>query len=179
MTEQQQIEIPFSKTKMLKTIYSAIVFVGIGLWFLLSPPKISNPFFGNATVISIVGVVSIFFFGLILITMIRKVRDKNAGLIINNQGVIDNSSGVSAGLVTWADIQEIKVTKVMNQKFLMFIVKNPKEYIDRVKNPLKRKGMEMNYRSYGSPISISANSLQTNFDNLYTLLTEKIKEYKP
>jgi len=31
---------------------------------------------------------------------------------------------------------------------------------------------------YGSPISISANSLQTNLDNLYNLLTEKLKEHK-
>jgi hypothetical protein len=38
--------------------------------------------------------------------------------------------------------------------------------------------MEMNYRTYGSPIGISSNALQANFDALHVLLTGKTKEYK-
>jgi hypothetical protein len=133
---------------------------------------------GNPTVIFIVGLASVLFFGLVAITIFRKLSDKKPGLIINRQGIIDNSSGVSAGLILWTDIEDIKVSQAMNQKFLMFIVKNPQAYLNKVTNPLKRKGMEMNYRTYGSPISISANSLQINFDNLYSLLTEKLKVYK-
>ncbi|MGI6319906.1 MAG: STM3941 family protein [Bacteroidales bacterium] len=178
MTENGQIEIPLSKKKMTLTLLGSIIFVGLGIWFLINPPKINNPIFGNPTVIFIVGLASILFFGLVAITVFRKLSDKKAGLIINKQGIIDNSSGVSAGLVLWTDIEEIKVSQVMSQKFLMFIVKNPQDYLDKVTNPLKRKGMEMNYKTYGSPISISANSLQTNFDELYNLLTEKQKEYK-
>lgn len=66
----------------------------------------------------------------------------------------------------------------MNQKFLMFIVSNPQEYIDSMPNKLKRKGIEMNYKSYSSLISISANALKLRFDNLHELLTNKMKEYK-
>lgn len=36
----------------------------------------------------------------------------------------------------------------------------------------------MNYLSYGSPISISSNSLQTNFNDLLSLLTKKMAEFK-
>jgi hypothetical protein len=60
----------------------------------------------------------------------------------------------------------------------MVMVKNPEDYIRRVTNPFKRKGIQINYKSYGSPIFISANSLQTNFDKLYDVLIEKMKEYK-
>ena len=178
MTLDEQIEIPLSKKKMVLTLLGAIAFVGLGLWFLINPPKISNPIFGNPTVIFIVGLASILFFGLVGITVFKKLSDTKAGLIINRQGIIDNSSGVSAGLVLWKDIEEIKVSQVMSQKFLMFIVQNPKDYLDKVSNPLKRKSMEMNYRSYGSPISISANSLQTDFEKLHKLLTENMREYK-
>lgn len=66
----------------------------------------------------------------------------------------------------------------MNQKFLMIIVKNPQEYIDQITNPIKRNAMKMNYKSYGSPISISANALKTDFDKLQRLITEKMNEYK-
>jgi len=178
MTKDDQIEIPLSKQKMILTFLGSIVFVGLGIWFLINPPKISNPILGNPTLIFIVGLASILFFGLVAVTIFRKFSDKKKGLIINSQGITDNSSGVSAGLIPWKDIQEIKVSQVMSQKFLMFIVSNPQDYIDKVTNPFKRNAMKMNYKSYGSPISISSNALQTNFDDLQKLLIEKMKQYK-
>ena len=174
----EQIEIPLDKKKMLLTFFGAITFVGLGVLFLINPSMFVTTIFRNQIIIFIVGLASVLFFGLVAITVFRKLSDKKAGLIINRQGIIDNSSGVSTGLVLWSDIEEIKISRVLNQKFLMVIVRNPQEYIGKVANPLKKKGMEMNYKTYGSPISISSNSLQTNFDNLYKLLTEKMKENK-
>ena len=163
---------------MLLTFLGALVFVGLGLWFIISPPKTDLPILGNPAVIFSSGLASVLFFGLVAITVLRKLPDKTAGLIINRQGIVDNSSGVSAGLVLWSDIEEIRISSVMNQKFLMIIVKNPQDYISRVANPLKRKTMEMNHRSYGSPISISSNALQTNFEDLQVLLAGKLKKNK-
>lgn len=60
----------------------------------------------------------------------------------------------------------------------MIVVRNPQDYFDKVTNPLKRNAMKMNYKTYGSPISISANALQTNFDKLHNLLIEKLNENK-
>ena len=178
MTEKEQIEIPLSKTKMMLTFFGSLLFVGLGLWFLINPPKSTHWLFGNPTVIFIAGIASVLFFGLVAVTIFRKFSDTQPGLIINNQGITDNSSGVSAGLIPWTDIQEISISQVMNQKFLMFIVRNPEFYLDKVSNPLKRNAMKMNYKTYGSPISISANALQTNFDDLHKLLIEKMNEYK-
>ncbi len=178
MTQDEQIEIPLSKQKMLLTLLGSIVFVGLGIWFLVNPPRISNPIFGNPTLIFIIGLASILFFGLVAVTILRKFSDKKPGLIISRQGITDNSSGVSAGLIPWTDIQEIKISQVMSQKFLMFIVSNPQDYIDKVTNPLKRNAMKMNYKTYGSPISISSNALRTNFNELQKILVEKMNEYK-
>lgn len=178
MTQDEQIEIPLSKQKMLLTLLGSIVFVGLGIWFLINPPRISNPIFGNPTLIFIVGLASILFFGLVAVTIFRKFSDKKPGLIISRHGITDNSSGVSAGLIPWTDIQEIKVSQVMSQKFLMFIVSNPQDYLDKVTNPLKRNALKMNYKTYGSPISISSNALRTNFNELQKLLVEKMNEYK-
>lgn len=178
MTEKEQIEIPLSKTKMMMTFFGSLLFVGLGLWFLINPPKSNHWLFGNPTVIFIAGIASVLFFGLVAVTIFRKFSDKKPGLIINKQGITDNSSGVSAGLIPWTDIQEITISQVMNQKFLMFIVRNPEFYLDKVTNPLKRNAMKMNYKTYGSPISVSANALQTNFDDLHKLLIEKMNEYK-
>ena len=178
MIQDKQIEIPLSKQKRLLTLLGSIVFVGLGIWFLINPPRISNPIFGNPTLIFTVGLASILFFGLVAVTIFRKFSDKKPGLIINRQGITDNSSGVSAGLIPWTDIQEIKISQVMSQKFLMFIVSNPQDYLDRVTNPLKRNAMKMNHKTYGSPISISSNALRINFNELQNLLVEKMNEYK-
>ena len=178
MTKEEQIEIPLSKTKMIMTFLGSLVFVGLGLWFLTNPPKSNHWLFGNPTIVFIIGLASVIFFGIVAITIFRKFSDKKPGLIISRQGVTDNSSGVSAGLIPWSDIQEIKISQVMNQKFLMLIVRNPQYYFENVTNPVKRNMMKMNYKTYGSPISISSNALETNFDDLQKLLIEKMNEYK-
>ena len=179
MTSQNgQIEIPLSKNKMFLTLLGSTTFVVLGLWFLIDPPKSNHWLLGNPTLIFIIGLASILFFGLVAVTIFRKFSDKKPGLIISKQGITDNSSGVSAGLIPWTDIQEIKISQVMSQKFLMFIVSNPQDYLDKVTNPLKRNAMKMNYKTYGSPISISSNALKTNFNELQKLLEDKMNEYK-
>lgn len=176
--KDHQIEIPLSKTKMMLTFLGSLAFVLLGIWFLLYPPKSNHWLFGNEIVIFVAGLAAILFFGLVAITLFRKFLDNKPGLIINSEGVTDNSSGVSAGLIPWTDIQEIKTVQVMNQQFLMLIVKNPNDYLNKVSNPLKRNAMKVNYKTYGSPISISSNALQTNLDDLHNMLIEKMNEYK-
>lgn len=178
MKKDEKIEIPLSKQKMFLTLLGSITFVGLGIWFLINPPKSSNSIFGNPILIFIVGLASALFFGLIAVTIFRKFIDNKPGLVISTQGIIDNSSGVSAGLIPWTDIHEIKISQVMSQKFLMLIVSNPEDYLDKVTNPIKRNAMKMNYKTYGSPISISSNALKTNFDELQKLLDDKMNEYK-
>jgi len=170
MAQTEQIEIPLSNKNILLLLFGAVTFVVIGVLFLISPSP--------SMFIIIAGLVAISVFGLFAIVAFRKLFDKKVGLIINREGIIDNSSGVSAGLVLWSDIKEIKISNVASQKFLTFIVNNPQYYIDKFTNPLKRKAVEMNYRIYGSPINIAADLLQTNFESLHNLLTEKMKEYE-
>lgn len=176
MSEENQIEIPLSKQKMYLMLFGSIIFVVIGTWLVVNPPKSNHPIFGNPMVILISGISAIIFFGYTAFILFKKLPDNKPGLIINSEGIIDNSSGVSAGIVLWTDIIEISTANVMTQKFLMFIVKNPEEYINRQNGIVKRKAMEINYKTYGSPISISANTLDTNFEELYKLLKRKFKE---
>ena len=48
----------------------------------------------------------------------------------------------------------------------MIKVSNPEHYIDLKKNRIGKMAMRANYDKFGSPISISANSLKTNFADL-------------
>ena len=173
-----QIEIALNKRKLTMLLTGSIAFVAIGLWFVLSQPKISNTFFGNPALIIIAGIVSILFFGFCAFFIFRKLQDDKAGLIINETGITDNASGVPAGHIPWKDIKEIKTVQVLTEKFLMILVINPNEYIDRHTNVIIRKTAKMNFKKYGTPISIPANTLKCNFDDLKKTLNTQLNNNK-
>lgn len=170
------MEIPLSKSKLILMLSGALAFVAIGLWFVIAPPTIDNSYWGSPVKIAIAGYASIIFFGLCAFYLIRKLPDTKPGLIVDNEGLTDNSSGLSAGHILWSDIVNISVVEIHKQKLIMLHVKNPQDYIDRQTSLFKRKSMELNYKMYGTPLSITSNGLQTSFENLLTVLTDKLQE---
>ncbi|HJV79049.1 MAG TPA: STM3941 family protein [Paludibacter sp.] len=170
----EQIEISLSKTKLILMLIGSIVFDAAGLWFVINPATISNPFFGNPAVIFAIGIAAILFFGLCTVYIVRKLTDNKPGLIIDNKGLIDNSSGISSGQVLWSDIENILVVEVHRQKFILLQVENPQDYIDKQESNFKRKIMQMNFNMYGSPLSITTNALQIKFDELLNILNDHL-----
>ena len=67
---------------------------------------------------------------------------------------------------------DIGVVEVQKQKLLMLYVQNPQEYIRSQKNAFKRTIMQINYKSYSTPISIGVHGLKCNFDELHALLKQ-------
>ena len=173
-TSGQTIEIALSKKKIFFMLIGALAFVAIGLWFVISPPTISNSYWGNPTKIAIAGYASIVFFGLCAFVLIKKLPDNKPGLIIDQTGLTDNSSGVSAGQILWTDIENISVIEIHSQKLIMLQVKNPQDYIDKQTSSFKRKMMQLNYKMYGTPLSITSNGLKISFDELLSTLTNKL-----
>ena len=176
MNSEQRIEIPLSKSKIIMMLIGASGFVAIGLWLVIAPPQIENSYWGNPTKIAIAGYGSIIFFGLCAAFFIRKLPDTKPGFVIDDAGLLDNSGALSAGQIFWEDIENISILEMQKQKFLMLEVKSPKQYIDRQKSLLKRKGMELNYKMYGTPICITANGLKVPFQELFTLVSQKFQE---
>ena len=173
-TSGQTIEIALSKKKIFFMLMGALAFVAIGLWFVISPPTISNSYWGNPTKIAIAGYASIVFFGLCAFVLIKKLPDNKPGLIIDQTGLTDNSSGVSAGQILWSDIENISIIEIHSQKLIMLQVKNPQDYIDKQTSSFKRKMMQLNYKMYGTPLSITSNGLKISFDELLSTLTDKL-----
>ena len=175
-TSEQPIKIPISKKKLFLMLVGALAFVACGLWFIISPPIITNSHWGNSTKLALVGFVSIIFFGLCAFFLIRKLLDNKPGLIIDQTGLTDNSSGVSAGHILWLDIEDISVIEIHRQKLILLKVRNPQEYIDKQASDFKRKMMQMHYKLYGTPLSITSNGLKISFEELLSTLTEKLKQ---
>lgn len=108
---------------------------------MVSEPQkfISNIFIiNNPNAIRFLGIAGIVFFGLAGIYGIIKLFDKKAGLIIDSSGITDNTSAVSIGLIEWSDILGIRTEQIMSTKFLLIDVENPKKYLDKAKNGMKK-----------------------------------------
>lgn len=168
----EQSEIKISKIKLILMIIGSAIFVGLGLWFISKPNLFDSR---NEYLILIIGIASILFFGICLIFMIRKLFDNSIGLTINEMGITDNSSGTSVGLIEWNDISDIRTTQIASTKFILIETTNPEEYINRAKTSISRRAMKANYRMYGTPLSISSNTLQIKFDELWEKITSAHK----
>lgn len=183
MAENNKIEIPLSKTKLTKLLFFSILFVAGGLWMIIADPQTSNPVFNNAFVkalaaygSTIMGVFGIYFFS-------KKMFDKKPGLILNEQGIYDNTSVFRFGLIPWSDVSQVYERTVQasiasKQRFVTIGLVNPDKYISRETNIIKKKLLQVNAKSYGSPVHISTNGLKTNHNELLNLINSYFKKYR-
>lgn len=172
------VEIPLSKTKLTKGLLGSVAFVAIGLWILIYQPYIGNPVFDNVIIKYGASTAGIIFFGFLAFFFLKKISDKKPGLTINNEGIHDNSSATAIGLIPWHDITYFSISSVMSQQFLVIGLKDPERYIAAQTNLLKKKSFGLNYRNYGSPIVVSANTLEYNLYELKATLENKLTEQR-
>ncbi len=172
-----KIELALSKKKISLLLIGAVIFVILGILFILFPDKFITQIFRNPEIIRIVGIASVLFFGAAGIYGLRKLFDKTVGLTIDKNGITDNTNASSVGLIEWDDITEIKTEQVMSTKFLLIFAANPDKYLDRV-NGFKKKLLIGNMKMYGTPLSITSNTLKYKFDDLEKLVSNKLIEEK-
>lgn len=170
-----RIEIPIGKTKILILMIGVFVFVILGIFLIITPDTFITILFRNPQLIRLAGVAGVLFFGAAGIFGLRKLFDKTIGLIVDENGITDNTNASSVGLINWTDITEIKTEQVMSTKFLLIFISNPDKYLNRV-NGFKRKLMMGNMKMYGTPLSITSNTLKYKFDDLEKLIKSRLIE---
>jgi hypothetical protein len=172
----QRVEIPLSKTKMMLLFIGSIAFVILGILFSTEPDSFISPMFRNRELIRIAGIASVVFFGLGAPFIFKKLFDKRAGLILDERGITDNSSALSIGVIEWQDIRGVETIQIASTKILMLLTDQPEKYMERASNGFSRKAMKANYKMYGSPLSITATSLQIKYEELERLIVEGIEK---
>jgi hypothetical protein len=170
-----KIEIPLSKSKIALMALGSIAFVAAGFLFIFYLADHQTRF--DPLIIKIVGAIAIIFFGATGISSFKKLFDNKSGLIVDENGIIDNSSGVSIGLIEWKDISGIRTKQVMSTKFLLIDTIDPEKYIQKA-NKFKGRIMRSNLYMYGTPLSIASNALKYNFNDLDKLLHTEFLKYK-
>ncbi len=169
-----KIEIPLSKTKLVLAICGSILFVILGAYLFTTLAAEQTRF--DPVLVKGVGIAGMLFFGAAGIYGATKMFDKNIGLTIDENGIIDNTNASSIGLIKWADITEIEAIEISYTKFLLVHIRNPDDYLAKAKG-FKRKLMEANNRIYETPVSITFTALNCRFDDLERILKDKFIEY--
>ncbi|WP_157557929.1 STM3941 family protein [Niabella aurantiaca] len=172
----QAITIPVNKTKIVRYLIGAILFVVLGALFVLKPFLFIRS--EDPTVIKIIGYICTAFFGIGIVVFVQKLRNKKDGLFIDADGITDNSSGISAGRVLWRDVKSIRLEQVADQPIIMLDVKDPLSYLQRQQNPVKKRAMELTYQLYKTPVAVSAQFLNTGAEELLRLLENAFKEFR-
>lgn len=178
---KEKIEIPISKKKIYLGILGSLLFVIAGIWlFFNTNLYVDFPLrlFRNPIIVKAVGILGILFFGTTGIFGFKKLFDKKVGLIIDSNGITDNSNASSVGLIEWNDITDIITKQVMSTKFLLINVTNPEKYIGKAKSRMKAKLMRSNMKMYGTPLSITTNTLKYDFGKLEQLILTEFKRNK-
>lgn len=173
-----KIEIPISKKKTILSIIGALMFILVGIWFVIYPPHEFLTFSVSAALGQILGAIAILVFGIFSIGLFKILINKKVGLTIDSVGILWNAGGLSVGFVPWEDVVEIKEYKINGQPFINVIVTDPQKYLHRYKSYLSRRMAEMNIKLCGTPVNISATSLKCNFRELHKLLTFAFDEHK-
>jgi len=174
----EKVEIPLSKIKLSLLLVGAIIFVMIGVFFVLGPQEIAESSTGSKSIVLVVGWLSIIFFGGCAVFIGQKLFDQRSGLIIDEKGIADYSGGTSVGLIEWQDITGIDRLEISSTKMIMIYTNQPEKYIGRAKNKLAKLAMQANHKFYGSPLSISANSLKIKYRALESLIQTSFEQYQ-
>ncbi len=159
-----------NKKKLIFILTCGILIILLGIFILLE-------FFGtnwelllfhiipiNRTVL---GIGLIAFFSILSIPLIKKIKDDRPGLIINKQGIIDNSSYTSVGDVNWKEIIDSEIRTISGQKMILLKVKNAQIILDGFPSGMRKKIIESSSKINGTPVVIAASSLKGSFEEIY------------
>lgn len=171
----EEIVIKLNKGKILLILLGAILFFiggAIFVWMIAD----ENPLDLSSLLIKSVSVLSALF-GLVgCMAVIYKLFDSRPGLIINKEGITNNTSALSSQTIKWGNIEKFEVLQIASQKMLLIYINNPEEIIAKA-GKFSRFWLSQSLNMYGTPIGISASSLQCNFDQLMELITKNQNFY--
>lgn len=169
--QPEQIEIELSKMKIFLIAVGSLLFVVLGIYLAFYSINNSDLF------LKIVGLSSMAFFSLTFVASLIKIFDFKPGLIISKEGIYENSSFISLGFINWKDVLEVSKNEINHQKFVIIYLKDSEKYLQKAKG-FKKIIAKINYRTYNSPVFISAYGLKTSFKDLDNLIKTSFVKYK-
>lgn len=166
--------VALSKSKILLQIVGFLIGVAIAYSLLLiSPPTVRRLeyFF------PILAYCGIAIFAVCGLYCLIRLFDFRPGLVVDEDGLVDNSSALAAGRIWWDDIVSLKMSSRRVWPYVTVVVADARNYVSRG-NWVKRLMHWADPESSGEPICISLMSLDTSYSEMLRLLDSAKHQYE-
>ncbi len=178
-TQSDRQIVLLSKSKNFGLLLIGIVFVAIGIWMISIPDADieAQRRFNSPWLVHGLGWTAVLFFGLCSLFAVRNLFSPKPGLVLDREGLTDQSSGLAVGFIPWRDIAGFEPCVLQGQKMLVVLLENPQAYVEKG-GPIRRHLYRMNLGLVGSPFAISSNALKLDFDELVALCSRYHERYR-
>lgn len=175
MLPDKTIKIARSRVKILLGLVFCVFCILMGIWGV-THWRYSGVFHPVFTLIS--GIFFIVMFGGLSIRLMRWLFNSVPGLIIDADGICDNTVAGLENRVAWQDVDDISQWKYLGQKMVVILLHDPHCYIDGHPAKGRRKALLFNLKKCGSPVVISAAGLNISHRRLLELLQKELAAYR-
>lgn len=164
-----------SKGKLVFLVLAAIAMVVIQILFIVYAEQLAmsetarrRPI--GALLVQYVPYIGIPFFGACAIYGIYRLIKIKPSVVVNDEGIYDNSSAVSAGLIRWDEISNLIINRIALQKFVGIIPRDTDAIMKRLP-AWKRALMVGNKSMSDAPFNIPQNILPIPCEDLLAQIT--------
>lgn len=148
--------------RMISLGFGSLVFVCVGIGLYMIAEKVGDI---ELLWLKIIGIISIIIFGLCLLFYIKILINRKPALIVTDEGIIDHSSYIGAGMVKWKQIEHIDFINYGGQVFLGIYTYDPELIISRT-NGFKSILNKINRRLLPTQVNIPVKNLNCSVDEL-------------
>jgi len=127
--------------------------------------------------ITLILVLSVFLliFPFLLYLNLKIIGNKNAGLIISNEGILDNIQITKLGLVKWENIKGYRTTRIYFSDLLMLDLLNNEVVMENLNKMQKNNALNC-LKKYGTPFVINLSNLKNDKGEIIKIISEHIKK---
>ncbi len=168
MSQEVFIGVNKKKLRMQATIFGVFAILSIILFWGLG----DNQDYVSPTVFKAIGSGFTVIFILTGAAKAKKLKDKSAGLLINNKGITDTSSDISIGQIFWKDVIEVDRASSLKHQLLLINVKNENNYVKNAKNTAISRLLRQNIRLYKTPVAINSSNLELSLEEILDIIND-------
>ncbi|MEK4044235.1 STM3941 family protein [Paenibacillus sp. FSL H8-0048] len=159
----QPFVVAASRVKILLMLAGALLFVIVGIQFLVWSQGVTPDL---AILLLTLGIVCTVLFGLSALVLLIMLLRRTPLIVVDAQGIDDQSSAIPAGRLMWEEISDIRLIRYSGQKNICIYLTDPKAYLARQRG-WRRWLMAINQRLVGTPVNIAGQSMGVSLEQVY------------
>ncbi len=160
----EKIIIKRTLKQLVFALSGAIPFIYLGIQLTFYSSNYNNPFLAK-----IIGIANLVFWLGLLLWALYKYMFQNRMLIIDNNGIINNTDGTKNQLIKWNNVQAVKSLKPEYPHLIALILENNTSII-------MDKSQQKNKLKYGYPLIINIRKISTGKTPLENLISVELSK---